>query len=162
MYAVFILPGTPAAVAQVLPAIASVSVPPAIVAPVPAVPPAVTRAADAGGRRASGASAAAIAGDTVYFEYQVDQQVAVDSMAAPRYPVAQRAANVESEVIAQFVVDTMGRIEPASLRVLRTNHEDFTAAVRDALEAARCKPAMKGGQKVRQVVQMPFMFRLNR
>jgi hypothetical protein len=58
----------------------------------------------------------------------------------------------------QFIVDTVGALEPGSLKMIKTDHQDFIAAVRSFLEAATFKPAMKGGLKVRQVVRMPFAF----
>lgn len=81
---------------------------------------------------------------------------------APRYPDMLRQAGVEGDVRAQFVVDTLGRVEPGSLRVLEATHDQFAAAVRTALSArARFKPAEAGGHKVRQLVEQTFTFRLD-
>jgi protein TonB len=49
-----------------------------------------------------------------------------------------------------------------SLEILKSDHELFTAAVRNALPNMRFFPAEVGGKKVRQVVQMPFQFSLTR
>src|SRR6185295_9502086 len=50
--------------------------------------------------------------DQPYFEFQVEKQVApMPNNSAPRYPDMLRSANVEGEVLAQFVVDTSGRAE---------------------------------------------------
>jgi periplasmic protein TonB len=81
---------------------------------------------------------------------------------APRYPDMLRQAGVEGDVRAQFVVDTLGRVEPGSLRVLEATHDQFAAAVRTALSSrARFKPAEAGGHKVRQLVEQTFTFRLD-
>jgi len=81
---------------------------------------------------------------------------------APRYPDMLRQAGVEGDVRAQFVVDTLGRVEPGSLRLLEATHDQFAAAVRTALSArARFKPAEAGGHKVRQLVEQTFTFRLD-
>jgi protein TonB len=81
----------------------------------------------------------------------------------PRYPDMLRQAGVEGDVRAQFVVDTLGRVEPGSVRVLDATHDQFAAAVRTALSArARFKPAEAGGHKVRQLVEQTFTFRLDR
>ena len=81
---------------------------------------------------------------------------------APRYPDMLRQAGVEGDVRAQFVVDTLGRVEPGSVRVLEATHDQFAAAVRTALSSrARFKPAEAGGHKVRQLVEQTFTFRLD-
>jgi periplasmic protein TonB len=95
--------------------------------------------------------------------FEVEKQVApADGSAAPRYPDMLRAAGVEGEVLAQFVVDTSGRVEPGSLRVLRSSHDLFSVAVRQFLTSARYYPAEIGGRRVKQLVQQPFNFALVR
>lgn len=99
----------------------------------------------------------------VYFEFQVDRRVRqVPDTGGLKYPDMLRAASVEGEVLAQFVVDTAGVYEGTSFKVLRSSHELFTQAVRDALPLMRFTPAEVGGAKVRQLVQQPFTFSLKR
>ena len=81
---------------------------------------------------------------------------------APRYPSMLQSAGVEGDVRAQFVVDTLGRVEPGSVRVLETTHDLFASAVRDALSRARFKTAQAGGHKVRQLAEQVFTFRISR
>ena len=81
----------------------------------------------------------------------------------PRYPDALREAKVEGVVMAQFVVDTMGRVMPGSFRVLKAPADTaFVSAVRMALPNMMFEPALVGGRKVRQLVQQPFQFSLTR
>lgn len=80
----------------------------------------------------------------------------------PRYPEVLRAAGVEGKVIAQFVVDEEGRAEERTLRFIRGDNALFEDAVRTALRRMRFVPAEVGGRKVRQTVQMPFVFTLSR
>ena len=102
-------------------------------------------------------------GDQTYFEFQVEKQVApAPGNAGPRYPDMLRSANVEGEVLAQFVVDTSGRVESGSIKILKSSHDLFTNAVRQSLTAARYYPAEIGGRKVKQLVQQPFNFTLTR
>jgi TonB family protein len=94
-----------------------------------------------------------------YFEFQVDKQaVAYPDNPAPRYPQMLRTAGVEGAVLAQFVVDTAGHPMLDTFKVLKSTHDLFTQAVRDALPTLRFSPAEIGGRKVRQLVQMPFPF----
>jgi TonB family protein len=98
-----------------------------------------------------------------YFEYQVEKAVVPASgNRGPRYPEPLKAANVEGEVLAQFVVDEEGRVEIETFRVLKTSHALFSAAVRDALAEARYVPAEIGGKRVKQLVQQPFQFHLTK
>ena len=82
--------------------------------------------------------------------------------AGPRYPEGLRAAGIEGEVMAQFVVDTLGRVDVATLRILQSSHAQFDDAIRSALPRLRFVPAEARGQKVRQLVQQPFRFGLDR
>lgn len=60
----------------------------------------------------------------------------------------------------QFVVDTAGRVEDDSWRVLETTHAAFTEAVREAILASRFRPARVRGRAVRQLVRLPVSFTL--
>jgi periplasmic protein TonB len=87
--------------------------------------------------------------------------VAIPGTATPRYPSMLQSAGVEGDVRAQFVVDTLGRVEQGSVRVLDAAHDQFAAAVLTALARARFKPAEAGGRKVRQLAEQTFTFRLD-
>jgi TonB family protein len=98
-----------------------------------------------------------------YFEFQVEQSAKPEpGNVAPRYPDALRQANVEGEVLMQFVVDINGLPLPQTFKVLKSSHELFSAAVVGALPDMRFYPALVGGQAVKQLVQMPFLFNLTR
>lgn len=94
-----------------------------------------------------------------YFEFQVSPRAKRFSTAAPPvYPDSLKAAGVEGEVLAQFVVDSLGRVEPSSIKILRSTHELFSRAVIEALPKMDYTPAMVGSRRVRQLVQEPFAF----
>jgi periplasmic protein TonB len=94
---------------------------------------------------------------------QVEKQVAfIQGSASPRYPDALRSSGIEGRVIAQFVVDATGRAETDSVRFLRSDNPLFEDAVRAALPRMRFAAAEIGGRKVRQLVQMPFVFTIGR
>jgi TonB family protein len=98
-----------------------------------------------------------------YFEFQVEKQVqtAPDSP-QPRYPELLKSEKIEGEVLAQFVVDTSGRAEAATFKVLKSSHDGFTQAVRNVLPNMHFYPAEIGGRKVRQMIQQSFTFALPR
>lgn len=94
---------------------------------------------------------------------QVERQVAVlPGGSPPRYPEALRTAGVEGQVVAVFVVDDQGRVEAGSVSFLHSDNEQFEREVRATLREMRFTPAEVGGRKVRQLVQMPFVFKLSR
>jgi TonB family protein len=98
-----------------------------------------------------------------YFEFQVEKPVVpAPGNRGPRYPGILKPANVEGEVLAQFVVDEDGRVEIATFKVLKTSHALFSQAVLDALAEGRYVPAEIGGKKVKQLVQQPFQFHLSK
>ena len=114
----------------------------------------------AGGREKGIVGAAPVENQT-YFEYQVEKPVmAVPGSPTPRYPDILKSAGVEGEVVVAFVVDTTGRADVSSLKILKSTHELFSAAVRTALPSMRFLPAEVGGRKVKQLVQQPFVFNI--
>jgi protein TonB len=91
----------------------------------------------------------------------VDVQVApYPGAPTPRYPEALREAGIEGEVTLEFVVDTTGRVERGSVRVLSSAADAFVVSVRDALAGTRYHPALVGGRRVRQLVRQGFVFSL--
>ena len=80
----------------------------------------------------------------------------------PRYPESLRNAGVDGRVLVEFSVDTTGRIDMASVKILDSTHELFTRAVRDALGNFRFRPAEVGGHHVAALAQMPFEFHVDR
>jgi periplasmic protein TonB len=96
-------------------------------------------------------------------ESLVDKPIlAIPGTTTPRYPSMLQSAGIEGDVRAQFVVDTLGRVERGSVRILESSNDQFVAAVRDALTRARFKAAEAGGRKVRQLAEQVFTFRITR
>lgn len=131
---------------------------------------AVTNEADFSGKGVEGGVAKGVVGgkgpvnqDQPYFEFQVEKPVlARENNPAPRYPSMLESARVEGQVLVQFVVDTSGRAEMNSFKVLKTSNDLFSSAVKRVLPDMKFYPAEVGGRKVRQLVQMPFGFKVPR
>ena len=97
----------------------------------------------------------------VYTAVQVDQMVErYANSAAPVYPPELEARRTEGQVLASYVVDTAGRVDSTTIKVLGSDHPRFTESVRTALTEARFRPATRGGHSVRQLVQQRFRFKL--
>jgi TonB family protein len=61
-------------------------------------------------------------------------------------------------VVAEFVVDSSGQVEPSTFGVLSSTHPLFARAVQEAIARARFVPAQARGVPVRQIVRMQFRF----
>lgn len=102
-------------------------------------------------------------GDQPYFDFQVEKPVVMAPGATgPSYPDMLRSAGIEGTVLAQFVVDTTGRADMSTFKVLKTDNDLFSTSVKNALTRMKFLPAEVGGRKVKQLVQQPFQFSLNR
>lgn len=100
---------------------------------------------------------------TFYFEYEVEHmagRLAADN-SGPKYPPALRSEHLEGNVLAEFVVDTLGRADMHTFKIIRSSHLEFSDAVKDWVRTARFFPATLGEHKVPQLVRMPFGFSLN-
>jgi TonB family protein len=86
------------------------------------------------------------------------EQAAVILLPAPRYPAVLEAAGIEGEVSVEFVIDTLGRVQPASIRILHSTHEAFASSVRTAMAAATFRPAHLSVHPVRQLTRQSIRF----
>lgn len=101
--------------------------------------------------------------DSVFLETEVDVIAAlVPGNRAPRYPAALRNAGVTGEVLASFVVDSIGHAVTESFGVLRTSEPGFIGAILDALPGMKFYPARRAVKAVAQRVIMPFTFSVTR
>ncbi|HJR40769.1 MAG TPA: energy transducer TonB [Gemmatimonadaceae bacterium] len=98
-----------------------------------------------------------------YFESMVDVSArALPENRAPTYPHQLREAGVEGAVLAEFVIDTTGRVDSTTIRSLVATHPLFERSVRNALVNMRFTPAESGGRAVRLLVRQSFVFRVKR
>ena len=94
-----------------------------------------------------------------YFDFQVDKLAApVKGSVAPRYPAGLREAGVSGCVLVEFVVDTEGKPERDTFRLIKVSHIGFALAVLKALPDWRFTPARVGATDVRQLVHQPVTF----
>jgi hypothetical protein len=96
----------------------------------------------------------------VYTPEQVDIPARSDSLSRPQplYPEALLFTGVPGQVLAEFVVDTLGHVELDTFGVISSTNPKFTQAVQRALPEWAYAPAMLNGKRVRQLVQQPFNF----
>ena len=74
------------------------------------------------------------------------------------YPPALFAEKLAGTAVAEFVVGADGRVEEETFGVVSSTHPLFTEAVKQAVETAAFRAAVKGGRHVRQLVHIPVRF----
>jgi len=90
----------------------------------------------------------------------VDQKPQVLSGPQLWYPEQLRQAGVTGRVLMAAIVDTAGRIEPGSIKILTSPHDGLTREARRYLEGAKIRPARIGGQPVRTCIEVPVDFKI--
>jgi TonB family protein len=65
---------------------------------------------------------------------------------------------VPGKVVIQFIVDTLGRAEPASVKVTSSTNKLFEDPAKEVITKAVFKPGRNGGHAVRVLVQQPVVF----
>jgi len=86
------------------------------------------------------------------------EQAVVVFQPVPRYPTALAAAGIEGKVAVEFVIDTAGKVERGSIRVLESTHQAFEAAAREAMTGATFRPAHMSNRPVRQLTRQSIRF----
>ncbi|MEP7067146.1 MAG: energy transducer TonB [Gemmatimonadota bacterium] len=126
---------------------------------------AVTDEKDFSGKGVAGGKANGVVGgvptntDQPYFEFQVEKPaLAREGNPNPKYPSMLESSRVEGDVLAQFVVDTSGKAEMSTFKVLSSSNELFASSLKATLPSWRFYPAEAGGRKVKQIVQLPIKF----
>ena len=132
----------------------------------------VTNADDFSGKGVAGGRAngdaniktAPISDNQTYFEFQVEKQAAtVPGTLNASYPSAlQASGGGDGKVTAQFVVDTTGRADMSTWKVLESTNDLFAQEAKDGARKAKFYAAEIGGKKVKQLVQLPFTFTLTK
>ena len=108
-------------------------------------------------RRPGTLPAVATRPESTYYGFQVDTLAEPDAATPP----ALRAQGVGGLVVVRFVVDTAGRVDMRTFRVLSSDDTAFTRAVRATVARAEFLPALLDGRKVRQYVEQPFTFKVD-
>ena len=93
-----------------------------------------------------------------FLEAVVDVKPALLFLPSPEYPVQLRVKRVGGRVLVECIVDTMGIVEPNSVKILQTPDTAFSRATIEALLQARFTPARVKGKAVRVLVNVPIDF----
>ena len=100
--------------------------------------------------------------DSVFTESVVDEQPELVSAPQVSYPELLQQAGIQGRVIIQAIIDTSGRAEPPSVKVIETPNPGFSQPARDHVLGALFRPARVHGRAVRVLMRVPVEFKIHR
>src|SRR5437762_8885129 len=99
-------------------------------------------------------------GNEVFMEAIVEEKPAVLSGPTLVFPELLRQAQIAGRVLVQAIVDTLGRAEPPSVKVIQSPNPGFDQSAKNYVLKALFRPARVHGRAVRVLIQIPIDFRL--
>ncbi|HVX41035.1 MAG TPA: energy transducer TonB [Gemmatimonadaceae bacterium] len=99
-------------------------------------------------------------GDAIDAAIADQQPYLLPGQIGPAYPEQLRVDAPDGLVVVRFIIDTLGRAEAPSLRVIESSDPLFAQSVRTALERLRYQPARFSGRRIRVRVEERFEFHL--
>jgi protein TonB len=99
--------------------------------------------------------------EQVFAEAVVDEVPERISCPLPDYPRMMRQANIEGQVLLQFVVETDGHVQRQTIQSLSSSHEAFERPAREMIARCLFRPGRVRARPVRVLVQMPIFFTLS-
>lgn len=99
-------------------------------------------------------------GNEVFMEAVVEEKPAVLSGPTLQYPQLLAQAQIQGRVVVEAIVDTLGRAEPASVKVRTSANPGFDQPARNYVLKCLFRPARVHGRAVRVLIQLPIDFRI--
>ncbi len=96
----------------------------------------------------------------VFAEAVVDEVPERISCPVPDYPRMMQQANIQGQVLLQFVVETDGHVRSGTIETLSSTHRAFERPARDMISKCLFRPGRVRASPVRVLVQMPIVFNL--
>ncbi len=96
----------------------------------------------------------------VFAEAVVDEVPERISCPLPEYPRMMQQANIQGQVLLQFVVETDGHVKGENIEILSASHRAFEGPARDMIAKCLFRPGRVRASPVRVLVQMPIVFTL--
>jgi len=100
--------------------------------------------------------------DQVFMESVVEERPEVLSGPQLQYPDLLRQAGVQGRVLVQAIIDTSGRAEPPSVKIIQSPNPGFDQPAKNYVLRALFRPARVHGRAVRVLVNLPIDFKIKR
>ena len=78
------------------------------------------------------------------------------------YPPLLQQAGIEGTVMVQAIIDTMGRVEPNSIKITQTANPGFNESAKTVVLKSLFRPARVYGKAVRVLIQIPILYSIKR
>jgi TonB family protein len=101
-----------------------------------------------------------ISGNEVYAEAIVEERPALLSAPPPVYPTLLKEARIQGRVLLRAIVDTTGRVEPTSVKIINSPNASFDQPTKDWVLKALFRPARMHGRAVRVFINLPVDYSL--
>ena len=98
----------------------------------------------------------------VFMESVVEERPEMLTHAPLQYPDLLRQAGVQGRVLVQAIIDTSGRAEPGSVKVIQSPNPGFDSPAKQMILKALFRPARVHGRAVRVLVNVPIDFTIKR
>ena len=107
-----------------------------------------------------GLASGAVPTGEVYLESLVEEKPSVLSATPATYPELLKQSGIQGRVLLQAIIDSSGRAEPNSVKVLQTPDPGFVAGSRNYVLHALFRPARVHGRAVRVLIQIPIDYHI--
>jgi protein TonB len=100
--------------------------------------------------------------NAVYAEAVVEERPALLSAPPPPYPEILKQAGIQGRVLLNAIVDTLGKVEPNSIQIVKSPNPGFDLPARSWVLQALFRPARMHGQAVRVHITLPIDYAIKR
>jgi TonB family protein len=95
-----------------------------------------------------------------YLESLVEEEPELLSAPQPPYPELLHQRGIGGQVLMQAILDTSGRAERNSVRIIQSSNSAFDPGSRNWISQALFRPARVHGRAVRVLIQVPVDYRI--
>ncbi len=117
---------------------------------------------DYSGTGVEGGVAGGAVPDQVFMEAVVEEKPEVLSGPPPVYPEILRQAGIQGRVMVQAIIDTTGRAEGPSVKIVQSPNPGFDQPAKSYVLRALFRPARVHGRAVRVLINLPIDFKIKR
>ena len=107
-----------------------------------------------------GLASGAVPTGEVYLESLVEEKPSVLSGAPAVFPEILKSAGIQGRVLVQAIIDSSGRAEPNSVKILQSPDPGFNSGSRNFVLHAQFRPARVHGRAVRVLIQIPIDYHI--
>ncbi|HEX2711737.1 MAG TPA: energy transducer TonB [Candidatus Acidoferrales bacterium] len=111
----------------------------------------------AGAARSAGGGEA---NSDVYLAAIIEDKPSLLAAPQPRYPEMLLRAGIHGRVVVEAIIDTTGRAEPGSIKILQTPNSAFDKPSREWMARALFHPGRVHGRPVRVLVNAPINYEI--